>query len=387
MEVNKRKYCFIVFGLLFSGVLAFAGGKADPNTVVIGSVLPLSGPMAAYGEHARNGMELAVEEINASGGVNGRSLRIVYEDDKASPAQAVNAFKRLVSRHKVPAVIGSVTSACTQAIAPLAQSRKTVLLVPASTVVSITDTGDYIFRTCFTDDFQGIVGGNFAVRDLGAAKAAILYDSSTEYSTALMRTFAYAVESQGGEIAAVEAYSSDATDFSSQISRIKSAVPDVIYIPDYYTRVMLISKQIRDEGISVPLIGTDAWDGALALGNTNTGGELLNSFFSSHYDPGAPEPEVVNFVTTYRAKYRATPDSLAALGYDSVYLLRSALANAGAGDSRSIRDALAVSTGHYVTGVLSFDENRNPKKSAFMLEIVNNAKGNLAAVYKTTVNP
>ncbi|MDR1128985.1 MAG: ABC transporter substrate-binding protein [Treponema sp.] len=387
METNKKKRCLAVLGLLFSGALAFAGGKADPDTVVIGSVLPLSGPMAAYGEHARNGMDLAVEEINAAGGVNGRRLRIIYEDDKASPAQTVSAFKRLSSRHKVPAVIGSITSACTQAIAPLAQSRKTVLLVPASTVVSITDAGDYVFRTCFTDDFQGVVGGNFAVRDLGAAKTAILYDNSTEYSTALMRAFASAVESQGGEVAAVEAYSSDATDFAPQIARIKSAMPDAIYIPDYYNRVMLISKQIRDGGISVPLIGTDAWDGALAPGNTNTGEEMLNSFFSSHYDPGAPEPEVVSFVTTYRAKYRATPNSLAALGYDSVYLLRGALANAGAGDSQSVRDALAASTGRYVTGALSFDENRNPKKSAFMLEIVNSAKGNLAAVYKATVNP
>jgi branched-chain amino acid transport system substrate-binding protein len=385
MEINKRKYCFAFLGLFFSGVFAFAGGKADPDTVVIGSILPLSGPMAAYGEHARNGMDLAVEEINASGGISGRALRIVYEDDKADPARTVDAFKRLGSRYKVPALIGSITSACTQAIAALAQSRKTVLLVPASTVVSITDAGDYVFRTCFTDDFQGIVGGNFAVQTLGVSKAAILYDSSTEYSTALMRTFAYAVENQGGEVVAVEAYSSDTTDFGPQVSRIKSAMPDAIYIPDYYNRVMLISKQIRGEGISVPLIGTDAWDGALAFGDN--GGELLNSFFSSHYDPGAPEPEVVGFVNAYRAKYRTTPNSLAALGYDSVYLLRDALANAGAGGSQSVRDALAASAGHYVTGALSFDENRNPQKSAFMLEIVNSARGNLAAVYRATVNP
>lgn len=386
MEITQKKHCFIVLALLFSGVFAFAGGKADPNTIVIGSVLPLSGPMGAYGEHARNGMDLAVEEINAAGGINGRALRIVYEDDKADPRQTVSAFRRLGSRHKVPAVIGSITSACTQAIASLAQSRETVLLVPASTVVSITGAGDYVFRACFTDDFQGIVGGNFAIRTLGAGRAAVLYDDSTEYSTALMRTFAYAVESQGGELVAAEAYSSDTADFGPQISRIKSAMPDVIYIPDYYNRVALISRQIRDQGIFVPLIGTDAWDGAFALGPA-TGEEMLNSFFSSHYDPGAPEPEVVNFVNTYRAKYRTTPISLAALGYDSVYLLRDALAKAGASDSRSVRDALAASAGHYVTGILSFDENRNPRKSAFMLEIVDNGKGSLAAVYKATVNP
>jgi branched-chain amino acid transport system substrate-binding protein len=385
MEINTKKGCFIVLGLLFSGVLAFAGGKADPDTIVIGSILPLSGPVAAYGEQARNGMNLAVEEINASGGIGGRKLKIVYEDDQARPEQTAGAFKRLVSRYKAPAIIGSITSACTQAIAALAQSRRTVLLVPASTVVSITDAGDYVFRACFSDDFQGTVGGNFAVRNLGVTRAAILYDNMTEYSTALMRTFTDAIENQGGEIVAVETYSSDTTDFSAQISRIKSAMPDTIYIPDYYNRVMLITKQIRDQGISVPLIGTDAWDGVLALGYS--GEEFLNSFFSSHYDSGAPEPKVINFVNIYRIKYRSTPLALAALGYDSVYLFRDALVNAGAYDSQSIRNALAASSGSYVTGTLSFDENRNPRKSAFMLEIVSGDKGHLAAVYKATVNP
>jgi branched-chain amino acid transport system substrate-binding protein len=378
-----KKFCLITLGLFLSSVLAFAAGKTDPNTIVIGSVLPLSGPVAAYGEHARNGMELAVEEINASGGINGKLLKIVYEDDEGNPEKSVNAYKRLTTRYKVPAIIGSITSGCTQAMTSLAQAQKVVLLVPASTVVAITDVGDFIFRACFIDDFQGVLGGNFAIRNLAAKKAAILYDTSTEYSTALMRTFESTFRGQGGEIVAIEAYNSTDVDFSAQITKIKNTAPEVIYIPDYYNRVALITKQIREQEIAIPLLGTDAWDGVLSM----AGEEMLNSFFSNHYYAEAPEPEVVNFVTTYRAKYRTTPISFAALGYDSVYLLRDALVKPGVSDSKSIRDALAASTGHYVTGTLIFDERRNPKKSAFILEIVNNDKGRLAAVYKTTVAP
>jgi branched-chain amino acid transport system substrate-binding protein len=199
-----------------------------------------------------------------------------------------------------------------------------------------------------------------------------------------MRTFQSTFRNQGGEVVAVEAYTSADVDFSAQITNIKATGPEVIYLPDYYNRVALITKQIREQEISVPLVGTDAWDGVLGL----AGEEMLNSFFSNHYNADAPEPEVVNFVTTYRAKYRRTPISFAALGYDSVYLLRDALVKSGASDSQSIRDALAASMGRrYVTGTLVFDEHRNPKKSAFMLEIVNNDKGHLATVYKTTVEP
>ena len=358
------------------------GGSADGGPIVIGGIFPLSGDVAVYGVEARNGIALAIEEINAAGGVNGRQLSLVSEDDEGDPEKTVNAYKKLVTRDKVGVIIGSLTSGCTQAVTALAQAQKVVLVAPAATMESITDAGNFIFRACFIDPFQGTVGGLFAADTLGAKKAAILYDNGNDYSTGLTENFVNSFEKQGGEVVARESYGKGEVDFNAQLTKIKSASPDVVYLPDYYAKVSLIAKQLRAMGINTPIVGADGWDGL----TENAGDEVLNGFYSNHYAADSTDPKVVNFVQAYRQKFNSTPVSFAALGYDSLYLVRDALSRAGSTDPEKIRDELAKTDGSYVTGKLTFDSRRNPIKSAVMLEIVKQG-GALATAYKTTVNP
>ena len=266
--------------LLVVMTVSFVGcSKADSDTIKIGGVFPLSGPVAVYGIEAKNGIELAIEEINAADGVNGKMLELVGEDDEGSPEKSVNVYKKLVTKDKVEYIIGSLTSGCAAAIAPLAQAQKVLMLAPAATLTSITEAGDYVFRACFIDPFQGTVGGRFAAENLKAKKAAILYDIGNDYSIGLYENFKIAFEKAGGQVVAAESYSTGDKDFNAQLTKIKTANPDVVYLPDYYGTVALIAKQLRAQGITAPMIGADGWDGII----DNAGDEVLNGFYSNHY--------------------------------------------------------------------------------------------------------
>ncbi len=362
----------------------FVGCKTqDSNTITIGGIFPLSGSVAVYGIECKNGIELAIEEINAQGGVNGKRLVLISEDDEGNPEKSVNAYKKLTTSDKVSIIIGSLTSGCTQAMTSLAQSQKVLLIAPAATMESITDAGDYIFRTCFIDPFQGTVGGIFAADNLGATRAAILYDYGNDYSVGLRDNFVTAFERHGGQIVADESYNTGDVDFNAQITKIKSANPDIVYLPDYYATVSLVAKQLRAQGINTPLVGADGWDGL----TENAGDEVLNGYYSNHYAADSTDTKVVNFVNAYQAKYNSVPVSFAALGYDSMYLIRDAIMRAESSDSTVVRDALSQTNGSYVTGNLTFDDKRNPVKSAVIVEMVKGADGGLSTVYKATVNP
>jgi branched-chain amino acid transport system substrate-binding protein len=382
-----KKFGFVLLTLICAAGVAFAGGKtdsgkADTSPITIGGVFPLSGPVAVYGVGARNGIELALEEINAAGGLNGRKLVLISEDDEGNPEKTVNAYKKLTTRDKATIIIGSLTSGCTQAITSLAQTQKVLLVAPASTMESITDAGDYIFRTCFIDPFQGTVGGIFAATNLGAKQAAILYDNGNDYSVGLTDNFEAAFQKAGGTIVAKESYITNDVDFNAQLTKIKNANPDVVYLPDYYSTVSLIAKQLRAQGITAPIVGADGWDGL----TENAGDEVLNGFYSNHYASDSTDPKVVNFVKAYQKKYNAVPVSFAALGYDTLYIIKDAMVRSGSTDATAVRDAMTKTNGSYVTGNLTFDSRRNPIKSAVMLELVKNG-GKLTTVYKTTVNP
>lgn len=369
--------------LLVVMTVSFVGcSKADSDTIKIGGVFPLSGPVAVYGIEAKNGIELAIEEINAAGGVNGKMLELVGEDDEGSPEKSVNVYKKLVTKDKVEYIIGSLTSGCAAAIAPLAQAQKVLMLAPAATLTSITEAGDYVFRACFIDPFQGTVGGRFAAENLKAKKAAILYDIGNDYSIGLYENFKIAFEKAGGQVVAAESYSTGDKDFNAQLTKIKTANPDVVYLPDYYGTVALIAKQLRAQGITAPMIGADGWDGII----DNAGDEVLNGFYSNHYAADSTDPRVVNFVKAYEAKFNSTPVSFAALAYDCVFLLKDAMEKSGKTDATTLKDTLKGISGSYVTGTLSFDENRNPVKSAVMMEIVKK-DGKLTPVYNATINP
>ena len=364
--------------------LALAGcSKSAGNSIKIGSIGPLAGPVAVYGVECKNGIDLAVAEINAAGGVNGQLLEVIAEDDEGNPEKSVSAYEKLVTKDGVKFIIGSLTSGCTQAITQSAQAQKVVQIAPAATAPAITDAGNYIFRACFIDPFQGTVGGKFSAENLNAKTAAILYDIGNDYSVGLKENFVKEFERLGGKVLATESYNTGDKDFNAQITKIKNVTPDVIYLPDYYGTVALIAKQLRAQGISTPIVGADGWDGL----TENAGEEVLNGFYSNHYAIDSDSEAVKKFVAAFKEKYSKVPNSFAALGYDSVYMLKDALVKAGKTDSAAVRDALEATNGDYVTGHLTFDEKRNPIKSAVMLQMVLGSDGRLSTKYNSTVNP
>ena len=363
----------------------FAAGcsKSESDTINIGGIFPLSGDVAVYGVECKKGIDLAIGEINEAGGVNGKKIVLIGEDDEGKPDKSVNAFKKLTTKDKVKFVIGSLTSGCVQAVTTLAQAGRVIQIAPAATSPAITDAGDYIFRACFIDPFQGTVGGKFATDTLGAKRAAVLYDIQNDYSVGLEENFVKAFETGGGTVVARESYSTGDKDFNAQLTKIKNAAPDVVYIPDYYGTVALIARQLRMQGITTPIVGGDGWDGL----SGNAGDEVLNGFYSNHYAVDSEVPAVQKFVSSFKTKYNSAPNAFAALGYDSVYMLRDAIVKAGTLDVASVRSALEQTDGDYVTGHLTFDAGHNPVKSAVMLELVRSGDGKLTSVYKTTVNP
>ena len=372
-----------VMAALSAAALALIGCNSKSSTIKIGSIGPLSGNYAVYGGDCKNGVELAINEINAAGGINGQLLELIAEDDEGQPEKSVSAYKKLVTKDGVKFIVGSLTSGCAIAITPLAQAQKVVQIAPAATAPAVTDAGNYIFRACYDDPFQGTVGGKFAAETLGSKNAAVLYDIGNDYSVGLSENFMNSFEANGGKIVAIESYSTGDKDFNAQLTKIKNANPDVIYLPDYYGTVALIAKQLRAQGITTPIVGADGWDGL----TENAGDEVLNGFYSNHYAADSTEEKVQNFVKNYKEKYTLTPTSFGALGYDAIYMLRDAIEKAGAEDSEAVRAALEATNGDYVTGHLTFNEKHNPVKGAVIVELVKGDDGKLTTVYKTTVNP
>jgi branched-chain amino acid transport system substrate-binding protein len=356
-----------------------------PQTIKIGTIQPLTGAIAVYGKNVSQAVTLAVDEVNAAGGINGKKVELVTEDDSFKPDNTVAAFKKLVTKDKVLAVVGALTSNCTLAITNLAQSAKIPLITPTSTNDKVTTAGDFVFQACYKDSFQGKVVASFASADLKAKKAAVLFDKSNDYSFGLKTAFETAFTAAGGTVEA-ESYNTNDKDFNAQIAKIKSAKPEVIFLPDYYNAVSLLAKQIRAAGIKVPLLGADGWDDVVANNVTET----IGSFYSNHFSAEAATPIAKTFLDAYKTRWGNDSDALAALGYDATKILLNAMITAdkaGKLDSQGIRDAIAATKGDFVTGNISFDADRNTVKSAVILEITKGADGKLATKYKTTVNP
>ncbi len=362
-----------------------AAPAASGGTIKIGAIMPMTGDVSVYGVSTSNAIKIAISEINAAGGVNGKQIELVLADDENTPEKSVDVYKKLTSQDKVDVIIGSVASKCTLAIAPLAQKDGIPLITTASTNEEVTKTGDYIYRTCFIDPFQGTVCGKFATENLKKTKAAILFDNGNDYSKGLATEFEKAFTAGGGTITAKEAYTKDDADFSVIISKVKESAPEVIFLPDYYNKNALITKQIRDAGMAdVILLGGDGWDGITGV----AGLEAVGTYFSNHYDPGATDPDVVAFVDKYKKAYNGeVPNALAALGYDAMQIVAKAITAAGSTDKAKVRDAMKAVTGKFVTGSISFDASRNPVKSAVIVTLVKGEDGKLAAKYFATVDP
>jgi branched-chain amino acid transport system substrate-binding protein len=376
-----KKLAF-VFTALICAVSVFAGGGQDANTVAIGAVFPLSGQVAFYGAESRDGALLAIEEINAAGGLLGKRLVLISEDDEGDSAKSVNAFTKLTTRNKVSYILGSSTSGATQAMTALAQQAKVILISPSATAYNVTDAGDHIFRACFIDPFQGIVGADFAYETLGSRRAAILYDAGADYNTGLANAFKEQFKKNGGQVVADQAYQTNDVDFNAQVTSIRAANPDVVYLPNYYNDVALQAKQLRAQGVNCALLGGDGWDGLI----DNAGDEVLNGFWSAGFAADTTDPRGQAFVRAFEAKFKRTASQFAALGYDSMMLVANGIKAAGTFDTVAVKDAMAKISGPYVTGNIRFDAHRDPIKGASILEIVSR-DGRLSNTYKTTVNP
>lgn len=360
--------------------LGLASCSSGPKEIIIGGVGPVTGEAATFGVSTKNAYEMAIEEWNAKGGILKKQLKLVFADDKGDPVEGATVYTKLIQQDKAVAIVGTVMSKVSLAGAPIAQNSKVPMISPTSTNPAVTAVGDYIFRACFIDPFQGTVGAQFAFNDLGAKKAAALFDSGNDYAKGLSEFFKAKFEELGGEVVAFEGHAAGTTDFKAQLTKIIQAKPDVLYVSDYYGDVALIAKQARELGFKGPMVGGDGWDSPELV---NIGGKAVeNGFFTNHYSPEDTRPIVQDFVQKYQAKFGAAPDALATLGYDAMTIMLDAIKRAGKTDGKAIKEALAATDLAVVSGQVKFDGERNPVKSAVIIEI----KGG-KQVYRTTVDP
>lgn len=363
-------------------VLAACKGGADgagDNEILVGEFGSLTGGTATFGQSQHNGVTMAVEEINAAGGVLGKKIKVLVEDDQSKPEEAATAVTKLINQDRVVAVIGEVASSRTLAAAPIAQANKIPLISSASTNPRVTQVGDYIFRVCFIDPFQGSVMAKFAANTLKFKKVAVLYDVRNDYSVGLRNFFSETFKSLGGEIVGEQSYSEGDSDFRAQLTQLKSLAPEGIYVPGYYTEVGTIARQARELGITVPLMGGDGWDSPKL---TEIGGAAIEgSYLSNHYSVNDPSPAIQKFVGAYQTKFGAAPDALAGLGYDAVYVLADAIKRAGSTEGPKIRDAIAATRDFVgVTGTITIDKDRNAVKPAVVLKIAGGKQEYVATI-------
>ena len=358
----------------------FVACDKGAKEIKIGGVGPVTGEAATFGASTHNGMDMALAEWNAKGGVNGKQIKMSFADDKGDPAEAATVFTKLIEQDKSVAIVGTVMSKCSLAGAPICQNAKIPMISTSSTNPKVTDVGDYIFRACFIDPFQGTVGAKFAFDDLKAKKAACLFDVGNDYTKGLSEFFKAKFTALGGQVVGYEGHATGTTDFKAQLTKVLAASPDVLYVSDYYNDVALIAKQARELGFKGPMLGGDGWDSPKLM---EVGGSAVEGcYFTNHYSQDDTSPIVQEFVKNYKAKYNATPDALAALAYDSTYIMLDAIQRAGSTDGEKIKNALVATDLKTVTGQVKFDDHRNPVKSAVIIEI----KGG-KQTFKTTVNP
>ena len=371
----------VLLALLLATALIPACRRGGGDEILVGEYGSLTGTTATFGQSTNNAIQMAYEQINAAGGVLGKKVRVIVEDDQSKPEEAATAVTKLINQNHVVAMLGEVSSSRSLAAAPICQANGVPMISPSSTNPRVTQVGDYIFRVCFIDPFQAEVGARIAWEILHLKKVAILSDVRNDYSVGLRRFFGDSFKQLGGQIVGEQSFSEGDSDFRAQLTQIKSANPEGIYVPGYYTEVGTIARQARELGITVPLIGGDGWDSPRLW---EIGGEALNGcMFSNHYSVDDPAPAVQKFVGDYKAKYNQVPDALAALGYDAARILADAMTRAGTTKGDKVRDALSATKDFQgVTGTITINRERNAVKPAVVLKIENGK-----FVYVTTVKP
>src|ERR1700756_5527741 len=361
-----------LFLLLFGVILGVAGSAIAQETIKIGEFGSLTGDNASFGTSQNNGVQMAVEEINAAGGVLGKKIDLTVEDNMTKQGETTTIARKLISQDHVVAIIGEVASSKTLEAAPIAQAAKIPLIATAATNPKVTQTGDYVFRVCFTDDFQAVVIARFVLEKLKAKNVAFMTDVKQDYSVGLTNIAKDYLAKNGGTIVKEQSYSSGDKDFRAQLTDIKSANPEVIIITGYYPEASLIAKQARQFGIKATLVGGDGWDGSSLI---PVGGKAVEgAFFSNHFSVEDKSPLVQEFVQKYKAKYNAVPDAFAALGYDATKILADAIKRAGTTDSEKLKHAIQDTKDFPgVSGKITIGQDRNAVKSAVIVTIKDGA--------------
>jgi branched-chain amino acid transport system substrate-binding protein len=356
-------------------------GTGGSGSIKIAILAPLSGQNPTFGVSTRDGFLLAVEEWNAKGGVLGKKIETVVADSQCSADPAVNAANKVIDQDKVKYIVGEVCSSASIPVSEITDAKGIVQISPTSTNPNVTLKSDgsvkpYVFRACFIDPFQGTVMAKFA-QSKGYKTAFIMYDQGNDYVRGLAEFFEKAFTEAGGTVVGKETYTSNDTDFSAILAKVADSKAEVLYLPDYYPIVNLVSAQAKEKGVTAAMMGGDGWDSADLNLKSADGG-----YYSNHYSPEDTRPIVQEWVKNYKAKYNSTPDALATLAYDATNLLLAAIQKAGADDPAKVKDALAGINFEAVSGKVTFDSNHNPIKSAAVLQ-VKDGKIN----FVTTVNP
>ncbi|HXD34750.1 MAG TPA: ABC transporter substrate-binding protein [Pyrinomonadaceae bacterium] len=356
-------------------------GVDGSGPILVGFYGDLTGRTSNFGQSSKNGVLMAVDEINHGGGINGRVVQLLSEDDEGRPEKAATVVTKLIDQDRVIALVGEITSGNTLAAAPKAQTSKVPMISPAATTPAVTGVGDYIFRVCFIDPFQGEVMARFAANTLKAKSAAIMLDFNSPYSRGLTQFFEKSFNELGGQVINKQSYTQGDRDYKGQLTAIRANNPDVIYVPGYYGEVGVIAKQAQQLGIKAPLLGGDGWDAAQLW---ELGGSSLNGdFISNHYSVDDPSPAIQKFVSEYKARFGLAPDALAALSYDAMKVLGEAIKRAGTTSGPELRDAIARTENFKgVTGSITLDQNRNAVKPAVVLKLQDGKY-----IYQETIAP
>jgi branched-chain amino acid transport system substrate-binding protein len=384
----KKLLVIALITMLAVSMVGCGGAEEASDTIRIGVNYELSGPVATYGNNTVDGIKLAIAEVNAAGGINGKQVEAVILDNKSDPAEALSVATKLMAEENIIALLGPATSGACLNVVPAATDAGIPMLTGSATNPDVTvdpktgETREFIFRTCFTDPPQAIVGAAFAMGELGAKKVAIFYDNTNDYSKGLYKVFKAEVEAAGGEVVAEEGFSADDQEFRPTLTKFKNAGAELIYVPAYYEKVAKIISQARELGIEVPFLGADGWDSPdlVAIAGADV---LNNTFFTNHFSSSDTAPVVADFIAAFQAEYDEVPGSFQALGYDTAMLLMTAIETAGSEDPQAITEALAATTDYpAVTGTLSFDEEHNPIKEIAIIEMVDGEQ-----VLKTKIAP
>ena len=367
MRIQRRA---LISGLCATAT-AWAAGCRMPGVseVVIGHYGSMTGSTAHFGQDTDRGGRLAIDEATVKGGVLGKKIRVVTLDTRGDSAEAANAVTRLIDVEKATSLLGEVASSLSLAGGRVAQRRKIPMISPTSTNPKVTEIGDYVFRVCFIDPFQGKVMATFARQNLKLDKVAILKDVKNDYSIGLAQAFQNSFTAQGGTIIVEQSYSQGDTDFSAQVTAIRGTAAQAIFVPGYYSEVGSIARTADRLGLKIPLLGGDGWDSPDLF---KIGGDAINGcYFSDHFAPDVATDRAKQFVANFTAKYGVAPSGLGALGYEAAEVMVDAIRRAGKDDPTAIRDAIAQTKDFDgVTGKITIDaRSANAQKSAVVLKI------------------